>query len=215
MVKAPLPKRVKTRLSPPLTDREAVELYRCFIMDIFARVSVLDGIDVFAAYTPKGKEDIIKQLTGNVYLLPQRGIGLGKRLANLFSDLFARGYKKIVVIGSDSPDMPLEFIRTSFSVLDKDGVVFGPTEDGGYYLVGMNRFCRKIFEDIPWSTNNVLKRSLEICNAEGMDIFLIPKWYDVDTYKDLKMLIKDGSPEAMPNTYRFLAAQAPHFNAGT
>ncbi|MBI5682496.1 MAG: TIGR04282 family arsenosugar biosynthesis glycosyltransferase [Deltaproteobacteria bacterium] len=205
MVKAPLPKMVKTRLTPPLTEEAAAELYKCFIRDIFARIGRLTSIDIFAAYTPFGEERFIKQLIGeDISLVLQRGNSLGERLANLFSDLFIIGYKKVVVIGSDSPDVPLEYIKTAFIKLNKIRVVFGPTEDGGYYLAGMNRFNKEIFKNIPWSTNKVLEKSLEVCSKEGTKTFLLPKWYDVDTYNDLKRLVKDSDPEEIPNTYKFV-----------
>lgn len=206
MLKAPLPKRVKTRLCPPLTDEDALELYKCFLRDIFARVCRLKEIDIFAAYTPLGKERLVRQVIGkDVPLVLQRGFSLGERLANLFRTLFIKGYKKVVVIGSDSPDVPLEYIKTAFDEIDKAKAVFGPTEDGGYYLAGMDRFNEEIFKGIPWSTNRVLEKSLEACSRAGLKTSLLPKWYDVDTFNNLKELVKNK--EEIPITYKFITAK--------
>lgn len=205
MLKAPVAGHVKTRLVPPLTQENAAELYKCFIKDIFAKIDKLKAIDVFAAFIPAGSKEIIKKIIPKkVSLIPQKGIDLGERLANLFSELFAKGYKKVVVIGSDSPDMPIKYIKMAFDELKNDKIVFGPAEDGGYYLVGMNRFHKKIFENIQWSTDNVLNESLKIARKEGIDAFLLPKWYDIDIYSDLQRLIKNK--KEIPNTYDFIKA---------
>lgn len=203
MTKAPVPGQVKTRLVPYLTKRDAAELYRCFIKDIFARIGRLKGIDIFAAYTPPGAEGIIKDIIPEkVNLIVQNGEELGERLKNLFSCLFANGYKKVAVIGSDSPDMPLEYIKMTFDKLEDDKVVFGPADDGGYYLVAMERLYKNIFKNIPWGTNRVLNESLKTAEEQGAKIFLLPEWYDVDRYEDLKRLVK--GKEEIPNTYDFI-----------
>lgn len=207
MLKAPVAGHVKTRLVPPLTQENAAELYKCFIKDIFARIDKLEAIDVFAAFTPAESEEIIKKIIPKeAGLILQKGIDLGERLANLFAELFTKGCKNVVVIGSDSPDLPLKYIKMAFDELktDQGKIIFGPAEDGGYYLVGMNRFHKKIFENIPWSTDKVLKESLKIARKEGIGTFLLPKWHDIDIYSDLQRLIKNK--KEIPNTYDFIKA---------
>lgn len=203
MLKAPVAGYVKTRLVPPLTKEDATELYRCFMKDIFARIGALKGVDIFASFTPAGSEKIIKKIIPKkISLIHQKGIDLGQRLANLFKELFAKGYKKVVVIGSDSPDMPIEYIKTAFDKLKDGRVVFGPAEDGGYYLIAMDRLYKNIFKNIPWSTDKVLDESLKTARKEGIDVFLLPKWHDIDTFNDLKRLIKNK--KEIPNTYAFM-----------
>ena len=190
MLKAPVAGQVKTRLTPPLTQEDAAELYKCFIQDIFSRVSTLNGIDIIAAYTPENTAEHIKRIVpANTMLIPQRGNDLGERLSNLFSGLFSAGYKKIAVIGTDSPDLPVEYIKKSFSSLNKNtSIVIGPSRDGGYYLIAMSRYSEEVFKDIPWSTNTVFKKTLEKAKKTGLLPALLPEWYDVDETGDLKTL---------------------------
>lgn len=203
MLKAPIHGQVKTRLIPPLTKEDAAELYTCFIKDIFARIGTLKGIDIFAAFTPAGSEKIIKKIIPKkVSLIPQKGNDLGERLANVFTDLFTRDYKKIAIIGSDSPDLPLEYVKMAFNELKNDKIVFGPAEDGGYYLIAMDRLYKNIFKNIHWSTDKVLKKTLNMAKKEGVDTFLLPKWHDIDKYDDLEKLIKNK--EEVIHTYNFV-----------
>ena len=109
----------------------------------------MNGIDIIAAYTPKNLKLRVKKIvpTGTV-IIPQKGKDLGQRLSNIFSELFTFGYKKIAIIGSDSPDLPSEYIKKSFSLLKgKTEIVIGPAEDGGYYLIAMSRNCKVLFKN--------------------------------------------------------------------
>jgi glycosyltransferase A (GT-A) superfamily protein (DUF2064 family) len=108
-------------------------------------------------------------------------------MASAFATAFARGHERVVIIGTDSPDLPLAFIREAFTRLD-DGeadAVFGPSEDGGYYLLALKRLHHELFRDIQWSSNGVLQESLAKARAAGISYSLLPRWYDVDTAADL------------------------------
>ena len=190
MLKAPVAGKVKTRLTPPLKKEDAARLYKCFIQDIFSRISTLNGIDIIAAYTPKNAAERIKRIVpANTMLIPQKGSDLGERLQNIFSQLFSIGYKKVAIIGTDSPDLPVEYIKKSFSSLNKNtSIVIGPSRDGGYYLIAMSRYSEEVFKDIPWSTNTVFKITLEKAKKAGLLPALLPEWYDVDETGDLKTL---------------------------
>ena len=190
MLKVPVAGKVKTRLTPPLKKEDAARLYKCFIQDIFSRISTLNGIDIIAAYTPKNAAERIKRIVpANTMLIPQKGNDLGERLQNIFSQLFSIGYKKVAIIGTDSPDLPVEYIKKSFSSLNKNtGIVIGPSRDGGYYLIAMSRYSEEVFKDIPWSTNTVFKITLEKAKKAGLLPAFLPEWYDVDESDDLKTL---------------------------
>lgn len=213
MLKAPVAGQVKTRLVPPLSPKDAARLYRCFIQDTFNRISVLTDIDIIAAYTPRNLAKKIKNLlpTKSI-ILPQKGKDLGERLTNVFSHLFSHGYKKVAIIGTDSPDLPIEYIEKSFSLLNKKTtLVLGPTEDGGYYLIamsnllspmgtdlksvpkkgGMGGFAGEIFQDITWSANTVFEKTIEKAKRAGLKTAVLPKWYDVDDIESLMVLRKN------------------------
>src|SRR3972149_2924412 len=130
MLKAPREGEVKTRLIPPLTAKEAATLYRAFIKDTLSNLSRLKDIALYAFFTPfAGKADIAD-------IIPQKDGDLGERIYGVFECLFNSGHKRAVVMGSDSPDIPLEYIETSFSMLKESqgSLILGPATDGGYYL---------------------------------------------------------------------------------
>jgi len=209
MLKVPVTGQVKTRLVPPLTAKDAARLYQCFIQDTFSRISILNGIDIIAAYTPKNLKLRIKKIVpAGTIIIPQKGKDLGQRLSNIFSELFSLGYKKVAIIGSDSPDLPIEYIKKSFTLLKgKTKLVLGPAQDGGYYLIamsnllspmgtdlksvpkgGMGGFAGEIFQDIPWSTDAVFKKTMEKAKKAGLKAAILPKWYDVDDIDSLNVL---------------------------
>lgn len=191
MVKVPEPGRVKTRLVPPLTHEEAAGLYRAFVVDIFARMGALGDADLFAFYTPPFRQNEISDMVPKgCELMPQRGRNLGEKLHNVFGSLFNKGYKRVCVVGSDSPDIPLDSVEDAFRTLEeiRGALVIGPTRDGGYYLVAMNTLSDVPFVDIPWSTSKVFEATMKRAGAARMTVRVLREWYDIDTIDDLESL---------------------------
>lgn len=181
--KTPVPGQVKTRLTPPLSSEQGCELYRCMLLDTIARARTL-SVDTVIFY--QGDYGFFEEAAPGALLLPQAETELGGRLEDAFDRLRAMGYQGIVVMGSDAPDLPLFSISAAFAQLEKGKqVVFGPAEDGGYYLVALRCGCGDLFREIPWSTPQVLERSLERAHAGGLSVGLLPLWYDVDAFDDL------------------------------
>ncbi len=205
MLKAPVPGRVKTRLVPLLSEDEAAGLCRAFMVDIFNRLSRLADIDIHAFYTPPEEEDkIVDIVPEGIPLISQKGSNLGERIYNVFDHLLTlEGYHSAAVIGTDSPDLPLEYVKEAYTKLDeiKGGLVLGPTTDGGYYLIAMDRPSRTPFEDIPWSTDRVLAATWRRARSRGTPVRLLKVWYDVDTVEDLVM-VRDI--KMAPETCRFI-----------
>ncbi len=196
MLKTPEPGSVKTRLVPPLTFKEAAGLYECFIRDIFDRVLRLEGCDIYAANAPEGRKDWrgIPDSPESIEAFQQEGTGLGERIFNVFKYLFSKGYKKVTVIGSDSPDLPIEYIKEAFSLLEDDlRLVLGPAKDGGYYLISMNELTGVLFEDIPWSTDEVLEETLKRARKNSIKFQLLRPWHDIDTVDGIYLLENNAS----------------------
>lgn len=192
MAKNPEPNKVKTRLIPDLNPQVASKIYQGFLLDRIEQVQGISGADYYIAYTPNSAEAFFRNVVPDTFtLLAQEGKDLGERLSNISYALFDNGYKKIVIMDSDSPNLPSGFIISSFNYLDKSDIVLGPCEDGGYYLVGLSQHVPEIFKDIPWSTSEVTKITKERAIAKGKNIFLLEKWYDVDTKEDLIRLKND------------------------
>jgi rSAM/selenodomain-associated transferase 1 len=199
MLKAPIPGKVKTRLVPPLSKHEAAELYSAFLIDIFNRLAQLKDVDIHAFYAPPKKEDkIIDIIPEGVFINPQKGEDLGERIYNVFEHLLnTKGYRRVAIIGSDSPDLPLDYIKQAYKQLEtlKGGLVLGPTTDGGYYLIAMDRLSKVLFEGIPWSTEKVLEETVEKAHEKGFPVRLLEPWYDVDTIDDLALVEDKGEAQ--------------------
>jgi uncharacterized protein len=181
--KTPVPGNVKTRLTPPLSLEQGCELYRCMLLDTITRARSL-SLDTVIFY--QGDAAYFEEIAPGVRLIPQLETELGGRLEDAFDRLRALGYAGVAVIGSDAPDLPLSSITAAFAQMEKGKqVVFGPAEDGGYYLVALRSACGELFTDIPWSGPEVLERSLQKAHAAGLSVGLLPMWYDVDSFDDL------------------------------
>lgn len=222
MAKAPVEGEVKTRLIGTLGAASAMKLYVAFLNDTFALAeAVRDEIEAEAEeaeidytmsvvlnYSPAGAEEAFEQVEREGSLMmTQRGADLGERLTNCFDELFAAGYESVVVIGGDSPTLPGEYLADAFDALeDENTVVIGPTTDGGYYLIGLRQLHRRLFADIPWSTDQAFAITQQRANESGLKIVLLPEWYDVDTPEALAQLKTDlkADTETAPFTRRFL-----------
>jgi rSAM/selenodomain-associated transferase 1 len=187
MAKEPVPGEVKTRLLPHLSPQEAADLYLGFLRDTLSEMGKIDGIEAAIAFTPPEAKATFLTLPSDRFLLfPQRGKDLGERLSNIFSEKFQEGYEAVSIIGSDIPDLPKEIAEASFHLLANEAeVVFGPCEDGGYYLIGMRRVIPELFISIPWSTDRVLSTSLQKAKKMGIKVGLLPFWNDIDTFEEL------------------------------
>lgn len=191
MAKAPFAGQVKTRLVPPLTPEGAAELDRALLLDLLQNLKSFKAADLFVAFTPVDASRWFENtLPTKFAFFPQRGENLGQRMHHVFEDLSAKGYVNIVVIGSDLPVMPHQFFEEAFSRLQESEklVVLGPSRDGGYYLIGMNRPIPELFQDIPWSSNRVLSMTLRRFTHLGLTPYFLPSWFDIDTIEDLYLL---------------------------
>jgi rSAM/selenodomain-associated transferase 1 len=203
VAKAPRPGQVKTRLCPPLSLENAAELGGAFLRDTVERVRRLEGVQVVIAYTPTEDRELFEGICPGVVLVPQTDGDLGRRLADIFATLCARGVRAVVAVGADTPTLPLAFVLEAFARLDEGAdVVLGPAEDGGYYLIGLRKLHRALFEGIPWSTERVFADTLDRAERAGLNLATLPRWRDVDTFADLAHLAKgfEGATEHADHT---------------
>jgi len=194
MAKAPLVGEVKTRLVPPLTAHEAAALSICFLRDMAANIECITKASGLVVYTPAGSETAFAGVVPESFeLLLQRGPTLGDRLCNATDDLLRQGYGAVCLINSDSPTLPRSILFRAIELLEMDGdrVVLGGAEDGGYYLIGLKHAHRHLFDDIPWSTADVLARTIERAAEIDLPVELLPRWYDVDDRDTLAQLCEE------------------------
>lgn len=187
-VKAPVPGRVKTRLQPPLSGAQAARLYEAFVGDAVASARLCGEAAVEVAYEPHPKRPDLSWLEEAPAWFPQTQGDLGARLIAAFERAFSAGAGKVVVIGSDCPDLEPDILRQAFERLDDAPAVIGPAEDGGYYLIGLSRAMPHLFTKMEWSVGGVLRDTVDRLRLRGDGFRLLPTRRDVDGFADLKSL---------------------------
>jgi rSAM/selenodomain-associated transferase 1 len=190
MAKAPVAGQVKTRLCPPLSAQDAAELSRCFLLDKIAQVREVTRAEPVVAYAPEDAAAVFEALAPGFTLLPQRGGDLTARLLSILERLFAGGCEAAIMIDSDTPTLPVGLLEDAVTLAASGeyDLVLGPSEDGGYYLIGLQRLRPELFEGMPWSTPAVYVETLRRAQALGLRTTQLAPWYDVDTAVDLERL---------------------------
>ena len=182
--------RVKTRLAAELGAQQACDIHQAFLADLVAQFHGAGGRR-FLCYAPddEAARAFFERLAGSHFgLWPQPEGDLGVRLQRFFDDHVQAADDLALVIGSDSPTLPAEYIDNAFSELARADCVIGPATDGGYYLIGMRGRTWPVFSGIEWGTGRVLEQTVERLRAAGARLAVLPVWYDVDTLADWKFL---------------------------
>jgi rSAM/selenodomain-associated transferase 1 len=182
------PGKVKTRLARTLGESHAAMLHGLFVFALVERFSgVADRRQI--AFTPTACERAFAGVAkGRWELTPQADGDLGQRMEHFLAQS-VEAADRIVLIGSDSPDLPRDILDEAFEALHQHDVVVGPTLDGGYYLLGLARRLPPIFAGIAWSTPDVWTQTTERLQSAGIAWHKLPQWYDVDEEADLRSLV--------------------------
>ncbi len=201
-VKFPEKEKVKHRLAVALTEEIAVELYRNFVLDTLSMLEELSLPFFVCFYPPEDQKKFIAWLGTQYPFLPQEGTDFGRRMRGCFEKAFVLGFHRVVLIGSDSPDLPSGYLKGALSALQKQDAVLGPAVDGGYYLIGFRKetFTPSVFDNIPWSTPSVLAKTMTILKKANRSIHVLPPWSDVDTIDDLDLLISRSDNTAFKSS---------------
>ena len=209
LAKAPAPGRVKTRLVPPLTPEEAAAVARACLDATLRRIApAVDApITLFLDGEPDGALRALAESLG-VGIVPQIGVDLGARLEGAFGSLRRGGATKTVALGSDSPTIDPAWISRAIASLDTHDIVIGPSEDGGYYLIGLRAEVPELFRDIPWGTDGVAGATLARASNLGLAIDVLPAWYDVDDIATLRRALADGAEHFPTSIHRLVDARS-------
>jgi len=201
--KAPIPGQVKTRLCPPLTPDEAATLHGSFVLDTLERTKTAVPklklpLDRYLACAPSSTLVFFKIMEERqgVALIDQVGDDLGARMNQSFEAMFARGYHRVLIVGTDVPTLPLEQYKHALTLMETHDLVLGPALDGGYYLIGLKQPAPDLFVGIPWSTEKVLGLTQERATNLGLKTALTSPWRDVDSIDDLQALIEASTLDA-------------------
>jgi uncharacterized protein len=195
MAKASIAGRTKTRLVPPLTPEQAANLNTGFLRDVaesLISASALANIAGFMAFAPAGSAGFFRSiLPERIGLLETDAPDFGQCLFHAATTLLDAGHDAVCLLNSDSPTLPIACLIAAATALAAPGdrIVLGPSSDGGYYLLGLKRPHRRLFEDVDWSTERVSAQTLARAEELGLAVHQLPSWYDVDDLHALRLLV--------------------------
>lgn len=200
LAKAPLPGRVKTRLSPPFTKREAAALYACLLEDTAREMAGLKRVRRYLFYSPPGSVRLFRRDPFSLFEAhPQPGGDLGERMAAAFETAFMRGSGRTVLVGADCPVLSATLVRDAFRELASSaGAVFGPSDDGGFYLIGLSSPVPFLFRDVRWGTDTVLSEVTSRCREAGLSYSLLRPGFDIDTPEDVASFARWARTRSVP-----------------
>lgn len=184
--RVPVPGQTKTRLMPYFSARQCAKLHRCFLEDIKKECRKIPA-DLFICYTPEGKEQQLYPIFGKeaVYF-PQKGEGLGERMCGAFALVLDKGYEACILLGTDVPEIRAAYLKRAFEALRETDVVFGPSADGGYYLVGMKQLHKEAFACPSYGHGKVLKNTVRQLGEKGITAGYVQTLQDMDCRGDLQ-----------------------------
>lgn len=220
--KQPVPGRVKTRLAADWGDERAAALYDCFVRDLLSRFASVGDRRVigFAPNADDARQwfNAASQSSTSAegwMLWPQPEFDLGGRMANFFETWTESVDHRTILIGSDSPSLPAEYLEQAWLLLETNDCVLGPATDGGYYLIGLRGTVTDFgapFRNVEWSTAGVLAQTVKLLKQHDLSLSLLSPWYDVDSAQDvvtlaghLAALELSGTTNALASTRQFLA----------
>ena len=188
-VKNPELGKVKTRLAKSIGEEGALKVYK-FLLNYTKSIVGNAGADKLYLFH---HEEIIKSNKWSILNCEnklQSSGDLGVKMENAFNYVFSKGYKSVVVVGSDCLEITSELIDKSFLELENYNSVIGPAKDGGYYLLGLNKMIPEIFQDMPWSKSNLLEETIKKLKLENLNYQLLPTLSDVDYIEDIEGKLK-------------------------
>lgn len=222
IAEAPLPGRCKATLLAAHSAEWVAGLYAAMLRDTLDGLQSVDAEHyvVFVAPVDEGDEEtgnarafevLARHVPAPWELLPQEGADLGARLEHAFGVLFARGVSYALLAASDAPSVPTVPLTEALAdEATRSEILVGPSEDGGYYVIGMPRVEPRLMRDIPWSTPAVMETTRARCRGLGLTLRELPPWYDVDEPSDVLRLLEElrKHPERAPRTAQFLVMNA-------
>jgi rSAM/selenodomain-associated transferase 1 len=197
--KLPVEGKVKTRLAKSMGNKFAVSFYKVCAEHTFKELGKLKetGSELFLFCPEENEIEQVMQWAGNNFNYNfQQGNDLGLKMYNAFNTVFKRGYKKVIIIGTDAPDVSMKIMQSAISVLNDHSVVIGPANDGGYYLLGFKSKLIDLFSGIEWSTNSVFDNTIEKLNNAKVNYFVLDELIDIDTLEDLQNWLRHYGGDA-------------------
>jgi len=193
MAKQPIAGRTKTRLVPPFNSQQSADFFEALMLDTIELARRIPNVELTIAFSPSSALEYFNQTRfPQTELLPVDGSNIGDCLLETAKMMIAKNHTRIVLMNSDGPSLPPEYILQAYTLLEKNDLVLGPSEDGGYYLCGFKKLFPQLFQGIAWSSARVLAQTLERAQSLDLKVALTPSWYDIDTAADARRLFRDS-----------------------
>lgn len=196
--KNPILGKVKSRLAKDIGDNSALEVYKVLV-ELTCQQAALFAADKWSFFSDEIPKKSQKWLFASRL---QKGSDLGEKMKNAFQEVFEKGYQNVLIIGTDCPSISVDILEEAVEKLKSSDLVLGPAVDGGYYLLGMNQLHFELFQQIAWSTDQVLRQTLDLAQKLRLSVSFLKEFYDIDTLEDLSLFI------AQNPKYEYL--QRPH-----
>jgi uncharacterized protein len=213
MAKAPRPGMVKTRLARGLSVEAVTELYRCLLEDTMTLARSLGDVEIAIMCPASDVEELTRLAPSVVSVVAQKGQGLAAGLTSVFAHFAALGRQRVVAFNSDSPHLAAGVLESAFETLTGHDVVVGPSQDGGYYLVGAKAVHPALFDGDGMGTQSALEALLARARGLRLSVGFTPPFYDIDVEDDLARLATELrlAPARAPRTAVWLKqwGQAP------
>ncbi|MBT5855130.1 glycosyltransferase [bacterium] len=207
-VKYPEPGAVKTRLAKGIGDQSAVALYTQFLRDFIVSIPTIETCDVVPYVGQADRVEDFRRTFGGPQGVAQVQEDLGQRILAAFEEQFERGCEKVLVIGSDTPQLSTDVIVEAINALDINDSVIGPADDGGYYLLGFrrNRFLEDVFQNMEWSVDSVYDETFSRLVSNNRLVYVLPVLTDVDTVDSLKTVVEEyrGTDFSKSKSYQLM-----------
>jgi len=216
MAKAPRRGHVKTRLAPAYPSTAIVELYRALVEDTIDLARAVPGKEI-AAVCPASDLDIVRRwLADDVEIVAQRGVGLADGLRSAFNALCTAEGRPVVAFNSDSPHLDAEVLASAFDALASHDLVVGPSDDGGYYLVGATVSRPELFDPPAMGTSSARDALIARARRLGLSIWMADEHYDIDLPDDVERVARElaDRPARAPRTAALLAKWKPVYFRG-
>ena len=206
-VKYPNLGEVKTRLASKTNKNFALEFYKIVAEYVFNEIGKLGpGIDILLFYSGKDSLSKIKSWVKKDFLFfPQNGEDLGERMSDAFFHAFKNNYEMVLILGSDIPEISVDTIGSAFSYLSESNVVISPSEDGGYSLLGTDKYYPLLYQNIEWSSDSVFEKTKEVIESNNLHLKVLPVLNDVDTLPDLKKWLMNSKNSKLTGKIKLLS----------
>lgn len=183
-VRNPILGQVKTRLAKDIGDERALAIY-LQLLEHTLKITRSLSFRKFIYYADEVSDYDLWSVPGYTKRM-QSGTNLGERMLNSFKELFEQGFTRIVIIGSDCLQLQTENLQEAVTLLESNTAVIGPASDGGYYLLGLTKLYPELFVNKPWSTDQVLTKTIDDFNNQGISYALLEELSDIDDITDLE-----------------------------